>query len=35
MKVISTGDHRVQFRIEREAVIVERVGHRDGFYGER
>jgi len=35
MKVMSTGDYRVQFRIEREAVIVERVGHRDGFYDER
>ena len=32
---LRTGDYRVQFRVEREAVIVERVGHRDGFYDER
>jgi len=35
MKVMSTGDYRVQFLVEREAVIVERVGHRDGCYDER
>ena len=35
MKVMITGDYRVQFRIEREAVIFETVGHRDGFYDER
>jgi mRNA-degrading endonuclease RelE of RelBE toxin-antitoxin system len=29
-----TGDYRVQFYIEGERVIVEKVGHRDGFYGE-
>jgi mRNA-degrading endonuclease RelE of RelBE toxin-antitoxin system len=33
---IRTGDYRVQFRIARggsiEVVIVEKVGHRDGFY---
>lgn len=27
-----TGDYRVQFRIEGETVVVEKVGHRDGFY---
>jgi mRNA-degrading endonuclease RelE of RelBE toxin-antitoxin system len=32
---LRTGDYRVQFRVEREAVVVERVGHRDGFYDER
>ena len=29
---IRTGDYRVQFRIEGSTVIVERIGHRDGFY---
>lgn len=29
---IRTGDDRVQFRVERAVVIVERIGHRDGFY---
>ena len=31
---IRTGDYRVQFRVERDVVIVERIGHRDGFYGD-
>ena len=34
---IRTGDYRVQFRVVRggtvNSVIVEKVGHRDGFYG--
>jgi mRNA interferase RelE/StbE len=29
---IRTGDYRVQFRVEGEEVIIERAGHRDGFY---
>jgi mRNA interferase RelE/StbE len=29
---IRTGDYRVQFRIEGEQIVVERIGHRDGFY---
>lgn len=29
---IRTGDYRLQFRVEGERVIVERIGHRDGFY---
>jgi mRNA-degrading endonuclease RelE of RelBE toxin-antitoxin system len=29
-----TGDYRVQFFIERGVVVVEKVGHRDGFYDE-
>jgi mRNA interferase RelE/StbE len=29
---IRTGDYRMQFRVEGEEVIIERVGHRDGFY---
>jgi len=31
---IRTGDYRVQFHIEGDAVVIERVGHRDGFYEE-
>ncbi len=31
---LRTGDYRLQFRVEGEAVIVERLGHRDGFYEE-
>jgi mRNA-degrading endonuclease RelE of RelBE toxin-antitoxin system len=27
-----TGDYRVQFRLEGGTVLVERIGHRDGFY---
>jgi mRNA-degrading endonuclease RelE of RelBE toxin-antitoxin system len=29
---IRTGDYRVQFHMAGNVVIVERVGHRDGFY---
>ena len=29
---LRTGDYRLQFRLERGIVIVERIGHRDGFY---
>lgn len=31
---IRTGDYRVQFRVVSGTVIVERIGHRDGFYGD-
>ena len=31
---LRTGDYRVQFRMEADRVVVEKVGHRDGFYGE-
>lgn len=31
---IRTGDYRVQFSVSGDVVTVERVGHRDGFYGE-
>jgi mRNA interferase RelE/StbE len=27
-----TGDYRVQFRVEGEQVLIEKIGHRDGFY---
>jgi mRNA-degrading endonuclease RelE of RelBE toxin-antitoxin system len=29
---VRTGDYRVQFRVRGLVVIVEKVGHRDGFY---
>lgn len=27
-----TGDYRLQFHVEGGAVVIEKVGHRDGFY---
>ncbi|MGC8553725.1 MAG: type II toxin-antitoxin system RelE family toxin [Phycisphaerae bacterium] len=27
-----TGDYRVQFRVDGDMGVIERVGHRDGFY---
>jgi mRNA-degrading endonuclease RelE of RelBE toxin-antitoxin system len=27
-----TGDDRIPFRVEGETVLVEKIGHRDGFY---
>lgn len=32
---IRTGDYRVQFYVVGDTLIIERVGHRDGFYDER
>ncbi|MEN6449845.1 MAG: type II toxin-antitoxin system RelE/ParE family toxin [Thermoguttaceae bacterium] len=29
---LRTGDYRVQFRIERENIVIEQIGHRAGFY---
>jgi mRNA-degrading endonuclease RelE of RelBE toxin-antitoxin system len=29
---IRTGDYRVQFRVSGATVVIEKVGHRDGFY---
>ena len=29
---LRTGDYRLQFRVEGRNVIVERIGHRGGFY---
>jgi mRNA-degrading endonuclease RelE of RelBE toxin-antitoxin system len=29
---IRTGDYRIQFRVEGDEVVIERMGHRDGFY---
>jgi mRNA-degrading endonuclease RelE of RelBE toxin-antitoxin system len=31
---IRTGDYRVQFYVTGDTVMVEKVGHRDGFYGD-
>lgn len=31
---IRTGDYRVQFRLDRHRLIVDRIGHRDGFYDD-
>jgi len=31
---LRTGDYRVQFHLARRDVVVEKIGHRDGFYGE-
>lgn len=31
---VRTGDYRVQFRVRGDKVVVERIGHRDGFYDE-
>jgi mRNA-degrading endonuclease RelE of RelBE toxin-antitoxin system len=32
---IRTGDYRVQFYVSGDSVIVEKIGHRDGFYDEK
>jgi mRNA-degrading endonuclease RelE of RelBE toxin-antitoxin system len=29
---IRTGNYRLQFRARADSVVVERIGHRDGFY---
>lgn len=29
---LRTGDYRVQFQVSRQTVLVEKIGHRDGFY---
>ena len=29
---LRTGDYRAQFRVEGQAIIVEKIGHRDRFY---
>jgi len=31
---LRTGDYRVQFYVESDNVIVEKIGHRDKFYDE-
>jgi len=29
-----TGDYRMQFQVRADEVMVEKVGHRDGFYDD-
>ena len=29
---LRTGDYRLLFRVTKTEIIVERIGHRDGFY---
>jgi mRNA-degrading endonuclease RelE of RelBE toxin-antitoxin system len=29
---LRTGDYRLQFHVKDDRVVVERIGHRDGFY---
>jgi mRNA-degrading endonuclease RelE of RelBE toxin-antitoxin system len=31
---LRTGDYRLQFHVEGQQIVVERIGHRAGFYGE-
>ena len=31
---LRTGDYRIQFQVVGDLVTVEKIGHRDGFYGE-
>lgn len=29
---IRTGDYRLQFQVRNQVLVVEKIGHRDGFY---
>lgn len=29
---IRTGDYRMQFHVKGDVIVVEKIGHRDGFY---
>jgi mRNA-degrading endonuclease RelE of RelBE toxin-antitoxin system len=31
---IRTGDYRIQFYLHGQVLLVEKIGHRDGFYEE-
>lgn len=31
---LRTGDYRIQFHVAGDVVAVEKIGHRDGFYGD-
>ena len=31
---LRTGDYRIQFHVGGDVVTVEKIGHRDGFYGD-
>ena len=30
---LRTGDYRLQFRVAGDEIVIEKVGHRDRFYG--
>jgi len=29
---VRTGNYRIQFHVEGDVVVIDKVGHRDGFY---
>lgn len=29
---IRTGDYRMQFHVQGDFIVIEKIGHRDGFY---
>lgn len=31
---VRTGDYRVQFRVTGSVLVIEKAGHRDGFYDD-
>ena len=31
---LRTGDYRLQFRVAADEIVIEKVGHRDRFYGD-
>ncbi len=31
---IRTGDYRIQFFLREQVLVIEKIGHRDGFYEE-
>ena len=31
---IRTGDYRAQFYLDGDTIVIEKIGHRDGFYEE-
>ena len=31
---LRTGDYRLQFRVEGQTVVIEKIGHRERFYEE-
>jgi mRNA-degrading endonuclease RelE of RelBE toxin-antitoxin system len=31
---LRTGDYRLQFRAQGDSIVIERIGHRAGFYEE-
>jgi mRNA interferase RelE/StbE len=31
---LRTGDYRMQFYLDGQFIVVDKIGHRDGFYGD-